>query len=145
MQSPSNPPPLNTELQDPPELRRNAAEPKGVLQKNLKVLVYLGAALLVILAAVFSTAGKKTANGKTAASKDAPPQPMVQDNTDNNVQDLKNQLAAERLKEQQQGIYASSNPTDPALANATSAQQAAAATYGPNGQPILCVPGQPCL
>ena len=27
---------------------------------------------------------------------------MVQDNTDNNVQDLKNQLAAERLKEQQQ-------------------------------------------
>ena len=102
MQSPSNPLPQNSDLQDPPELRRNAAEPKGVLQKNLKVLVYLGAALLVILAAVFSTAGKKTANGKTAASKDAPPQPMVQDNTDNNVQDLKNQLAAERLKEQQQ-------------------------------------------
>ena len=144
MQSPSNPPPLNTELQDLPELRRNAAEPKGVLQKNLKVLVYLGAALLVILAAVFSTTGKKTANGKTAATKDAPPQPMVQDNTDNNVQDLKNQLAAERLKEQQQGIYASSNPTDPALANATSAQQAAAATYGPNGQPVPCVTGQPC-
>jgi len=115
MQSPSNPPPLNTELQDLPELRRNAAEPKGVLQKNLKVLVYLGAALLVILAAVFSTTGKKTANGKTAATKDAPPQPMVQDNTDNNVQDLKNQLAAERLKEQQQGIYASSNPLTPRL------------------------------
>jgi type IV secretory pathway VirB10-like protein len=144
MQSPSNPPPLNSELQDLPELRRNAAEPKGVLQKNLKVLVYLGAALLVILAAVFSTAGKKTPNGKTAATKNAPPQPMVQDNTDNNVQDLKNQLAAERLKEQQQAANASSNPTDPALANATPAQQAAAATYGPNGQPVPCVPGQPC-
>jgi type IV secretion system protein TrbI len=144
MQSPSNPPPLNSDLQELPELRRNAAEPKGVLQKNLKVLVYLGAALLVILAAVFSTVGKKTANGKAAATKDAPPQPMVQDNTDNNVQDLKNQLAAERLKEQQQA--ANTLPaSDPTLANATPAQQAAAATYGLNGQPIPCVPGQPCL
>src|SRR5580698_1647270 len=115
MQSPSNPLPQNSDLQDPPELRRNAAEPKGVLQKNFKVLVYLGAALLVILAAVFSTAGKKTPNGKSTASKDAPPQPMVQDNTDNNVQDLKNQLAAERLKEQQQTANASPYTPDPAL------------------------------
>jgi type IV secretion system protein VirB10 len=144
MQSPSNPPPLNSELQDPPELRRNALEPKGVLQKNLKVLVYLGAALLVILAAVFSTAGNKTANGKPAATKDAPPQPMVQDNTDNNVQDLKNQLAAERLKEQQQTANALPNTPDPALASATPAQQAVASAYGPNGQPIPCAPGQPC-
>ncbi|MGC1300626.1 MAG: TrbI/VirB10 family protein [Alloacidobacterium sp.] len=144
MQSPSNPQPLTNELQDPPELRRNAPEPEGVLQKNLKVLVYLGAALLVILAAVFSTAGKKTANGKTATSKDAPPQPMVQDNTDNNVQDLKSQLAAERLKEQQQAGYASSNPTDPTLTNATPAQQVVAAAYGPNGQSIPCIHGQQC-
>jgi type IV secretion system protein TrbI len=144
MQSPSNPQPLTNELQDPPELRRNAPEPKGVLQKNLKVLVYLGAALLVILAAVFSTAGMKTANNKSAATKDGPPQPMVQDNTDNNVQDLKIQLAADRLKEQQQAANASSNTPDPALANATPAQQATADAYGPNGQPIPCVPGQPC-
>jgi type IV secretion system protein TrbI len=144
MQSPSNPQPLTNELQDPPELRRNAPEPKGVLQKNLKVLVYLGAALLVILAAVFSTAGKKTANGKTAASKDAPPQPMVQDNTDNNVQDLKNQLVTERLKEQQQAANASSYIPDAALATVTPAQQAAAAAYCPNGQSIPCAPGQPC-
>ena len=144
MQSPSNPQPPSNELQDPPELRRNVPEPKGVLQKNLKVLVYLGAALLVILAAVFSTAGKKTANGKSAATKDAPPQPMVQDNTDNNVQDLKNQLAAERLKEQQQVANASSYTPDPSLATATPAQQAAAAAYGPNGQSIPCAPGQPC-
>jgi type IV secretory pathway VirB10-like protein len=144
MQSPSNPPPLNSDLQELPELHRNAPEPKGVLQKNLKVLVYLGAALLVILAAVFSATGKKTANGKTPATKDAPPQPMVQDNTDNNVQDLKNQLAAERLKEQQQAANALPNTPDTTLASATPAQQAAAASYGPNGQPTPCVPGQPC-
>jgi hypothetical protein len=119
MQSPSTTPPLNTELQDFPELRRNAREPKGVLQKNLKVLLYLAAALLVILAAVFSSVGRKGATGKAAPAKDAPPQPTVQDNTDNNVQDLKNQLAAERLKEQQQAANAST--VDPVLAMATPA------------------------
>jgi hypothetical protein len=82
-----------------PELRRNAVEPKGVLQKNLKLFLYLGAALLVIIAAIFSSSGKKTPSGQ--AAKGVPPQPNVQDNTDNNVQDLKNQVAAERLKEQQ--------------------------------------------
>jgi type IV secretion system protein VirB10 len=142
MENPSATPPINTELQDFPELRRNAREPKGVLQKNLKVLLYLGAALLVILAAAFSSSGKKGANGKAAPAKDAPPQPMVQDNTDNNVQDLKNQLATERLKEQQQAAYA--NNVDPALATATPAQKTAAATFGPNGQTMQCVPGQPC-
>jgi type IV secretory pathway VirB10-like protein len=144
MQSPSNTPPIPGELHDLPELRRNAAEPKGVLQKNLKILVYLGAALLVILAAVFSSGGKKTPNGQPVAGKGTPPQPIVQDNTDNNVQDLKNQLAAERLKEQQQAANTSSNTPDPALATATPAQQAAAVAYGPNGQPIPCVPGQAC-
>jgi len=142
MQSPSTTPPINTELQDFPELRRNATEPKGVLQKNLKILLYLAAALLVILAAVFSSVGRKGANGKAATAKDAPPQPMVQDNTDNNVQDLKNQLAAERLKEQQQAANASN--ADPALGMATPAQQAAAAAYSPTGQTMPCVPGQPC-
>jgi type IV secretory pathway VirB10-like protein len=144
MQGPSNTPPIPSELHDLPELRRDAAEPKGVLQKNLKILVYLGAALLVILAAVFSSGGKKTPNGQPVAGKGTPPQPIVQDNTDNNVQDLKNQLAAERLKEQQQAANASSNTPDPALATATAAQQAAAAAYAPNGQPIPCAPGQAC-
>ena len=74
-----------------PELRRSKLEPKGVLQRNLKTFVYLGAAALVILAAIFSSTGKKT-----TGTKGQPPQPLVQDNTDNNVQDLKNQLQAEQ-------------------------------------------------
>ena len=41
-----------------PELTEKAFEPKGVLQKNLKPMLYLGAAILVILAAVFSSTGK---------------------------------------------------------------------------------------
>jgi hypothetical protein len=46
-----------------------------VLQKNLKTFVYLGAALLVIVAALFSSTGKKTPTMQ-AAAKGQPPQPM---------------------------------------------------------------------
>ena len=102
-----------------PELRRSKTEPKGVLQRNLKTLVYLGAAALVILAAIFSSTGKKT-----LGSKGQPPQPLVQDNTDNNVQDLKNQLQAEQ-KQQPQSAYP--NPD-----------------YAPGGRYFGCVPGQVC-
>ena len=80
-----------------PELRRTQIEPRGVLQRNLKVLVYLGGAILVIVAAIFSSTGKKT-----QMTKGQPPQPMVQDNTDNNVQDLKNQLHADQQKGERQ-------------------------------------------
>ncbi len=128
-----------TQPQTEPELRHTSVQPKGVLQKNLKTFVYLGAALLVIVAAVFSSSGKKTP-GQQTAGKGQPPQPMIQDNTDNNVQDLKNQLQAERLKEQQQAAIAAAQG-DPALASATPAQQAAIGSLTPTGQ---CVPGQPC-
>ena len=74
-----------------PTLRRNLELPKGVLQKNLKIFVYLGAALLVIVAALFSSSGKK-ATVQQAGSKGQPPQPTLQDNTDSNVQELILQL-----------------------------------------------------
>jgi type IV secretion system protein VirB10 len=122
-----------------PELVRDVHEPKGVLRKNLKPLIYLGAALLVILAAVFSGTGKKTPS-QQAVARHEPPQPTVQDNTDNNVQDLKNQLAAEQQRQAQQTGAAG----DPALATASPAQQAAAARYSSTGQTVPCVPGQPC-
>jgi len=130
------------EPQAEPTLRRNLELPKGVLQKNLKTFVYLGAALLVIVAALFSSSGKKTP-GQQASVKGQPPQPTLQDNTDNNVQELKNQLQTERQKEQQ-ATMAADALRDPALASATPQQRSAAAAYGPNGVAIPCVPGQPC-
>ena len=115
--------------------------------------MYLGAALLVIVAAIFSSSGKKTP-AQQAAAKGQPPQPTLQDNTDNNVQDLKNQLQAQRQKDQQQAALAAATGGDPALASATPAQRAAAAAYGPTGVAGPCtpsqgipgqsVPGQPC-
>jgi type IV secretion system protein VirB10 len=131
----------NTTAQTEPTLRRNLELPKGVLQKNLKTLVYLGAALLVIVAALFSSGAKKTP-AQQASAKGQPPQPTLQDNTDNNVQELKNQLQAERQKEQQAASAAAIG--DPALASVTPAQQAAAAAYGPTGVAVPCVPGRPC-
>jgi type IV secretion system protein TrbI len=103
-----------------PELRRSQIEPRGVLQRNLKMLVYLGGAILVIVAAFFSSTGTKT-----QATKGQPPQPMVQDNTDNNVQDLKNQLQAEQQKGQPHATVP--NPD-----------------YAPGGRYFGCVPGQVC-
>jgi type IV secretion system protein VirB10 len=126
-----------------PELRHTTNEPKGVLQKNLKTFVYLGTALLVIVAAIFSSSGKKTP-AQQAAAKGQPPQPTLQDNTDNNVQDLKNQLQAQRQKEQQQAALVAATGGDPALASATPAQRAVAAAYGPTGVAAPCMAGQPC-
>ncbi len=125
-----------------PTLRRNLELPKGVLQKNLKTFVYLGAALLVIVAALFSSSGKKTP-AQQAGAKGQPPQPTLQDNTDSNVQELKNQIQAERQKERQ-ATMAAAAMGDPALASATPAQRTVAAAYGPNGVAAPCVPGQPC-
>src|SRR5580704_12174616 len=130
------------EPQVEPTLRGLLEQPKGVLKKNLKTFVYLGAALLVIVAALFSSTGKKTP-AQQAAAKGQPPQPTLQDNTDNNVQDLKNQVQAERQKEHQAAMAAAAGQ-DPALASATPAQQAAAA-FGPSGEASApCGPGRPC-
>ena len=133
----------NETIQTPPEdpqLTQRALEPKGVIRKNIKMFVYLGAIALLIVASLFS-ANKKPANGTPV--KGTPPQPFVQDNTANNVADLQNQLAAEKLKQQQDQQMAA------ALAAAqTPAQQQATAMYAANGQPITTPPqpyqqGQP--
>jgi type IV secretion system protein VirB10 len=59
------------------------------------------------------------------------------------VQELKNQLQAERQKEQQVTMAAAALG-DPALASATPQQRSAAAAYGPTGLAVPCIPGQPC-
>ncbi len=112
--------------QEDPQLTQRASEPKGVIRKNLKMFVYLGAIALLLLASFFSS--KKKTPG-SAPAKGTPPQPFVQDNTANNIADLQNQLAAEKLKQQQDAQMAA------ALAGSqTPAQQQAASLYAANGQ-----------
>jgi len=126
-----------TTLKDP-QLTDRTPQPKGVLQKNLKTMLYMGAVGLLILA-TFISSRKKTPTAAEAA-KNNPPQPYVQDNTANNVDALQRQLATDKLKKQQDGQLAA--------ATGTGAQQTVAAAYGPDGRPINAtgtdaVSGQP--
>jgi type IV secretory pathway VirB10-like protein len=123
-----------------PELRREERVPAGVVPKNLKPMLYLGAALLVIVAAVFSGTAKKPPAPQNGSGHEAP-QPVLQDNTANNVADLKSQVAA---AEEQTAQATAQQAAPTTSADMTAAQQAAAAAYGPTGKPVACVPGQPC-
>lgn len=126
-----------------PALHQAQGEPKGVIRKNLKMWIFLGACAVVVAAAVVSNYAKKTSAHSTP-SQHEPPQPTLQDNTDNNVQDLKNQLAAERQKEAQAAAAQTPQMNDSALLAGTPAQQAMAAGLSPTGQAAPCAPGQPC-
>jgi type IV secretory pathway VirB10-like protein len=125
-----------------PALHQAKTEPKGVIRKNIKVWIFLGACAVVVAAAVVSNYTKKT-SAHPASSQHEPPQPTLQDNTDNNVQDLKNQLAAERQKEAQ-AAAAQPQTNDSALLAGAPAQQTIAAGLSPTGQAAPCAPGQPC-
>ena len=134
-----------TESQAEPTLRAIQEQPQGVLQKNLKTFVYLGAVSLVIVAALVSSSGKKTP-AQQASAKGQPAQPNLQDSTDNNVQEWKKQMQAESQKEQR-STTATAAIGNPGLASATPAQRDAAAAYGPTGAAAgttPCISGQPC-
>ena len=123
-----------------PELRLEERVPAGVVPKNLKPMLYLGAALLVIVAAVFSGTAKKPPAQQNGSRHEAP-QPVLMDTTANNVADLKSQVAAAEAQATQDAAQQPAGPT----ATMTAAQQAAAAAYGPTGKPVACAPGQPCV
>lgn len=121
------------------ELRQGQPAPKGVLPKNLKPWLYLSAALLVIVAAVLSDTGKKSATQHGAASRQTGT-PQLEDNTETNQQELRSDAAAAEQTMPGQGADAANPPTQ----TMTPAQQATAGAYGPNGEPNPCVPGEPC-
>jgi type IV secretory pathway VirB10-like protein len=112
-----------------PQLTDHTTQPKGVLQKNLKMFLYLGAVVLLILATVISSRKKTPTDAEKA--KGAPPQPYIQDNTATNVDALQRQLGADKLKTEQDAQLAAATGSP---AGGTGAQQAAAAGYAPNGQ-----------
>jgi len=120
-----------------PVLTKKPFDPKGVMQRHAKPIVYGGFCLLVVIALLFSSRGKTSVNAKQQAKQNNP-QPLVQDMTENNVADLKSQLA------HQQQTLDQATVTDPSMANATAAQKAAVLGYSATGQTQPCIPGQPC-
>ncbi len=124
--TPSAVPPISE-----PQLRDRIRSPRGVVQKNAKVLLYMGAVVLLILATLVSSIRKKPT---TPAPREAAAAPLMQDNTANSVAAMHAQLASEKPVTEQGG-------------DGTAAQQAAAVAYGSNGLPVTassCLPGQPC-
>ncbi len=120
-----------------PQLQNRAPEPKGVLQKNLKLLVYVGAVLVLIVASVLSSRSNPAAKA-AAAAKGAPPQPSVQDTTDNNVQELHSQVQAERSRQKQDAALAAATGTganrmNPNPLTGVQAGQGAYGTYAAAG------------
>jgi type IV secretion system protein VirB10 len=127
-----------------PKLQQSAVEPKGVIRKNLKVWIFLGACAVVVSAGLISNWTKKE-SGHAATSQHVAPQPALQDNTDNNVQDLKNQLAAERQREvQATAAQAAQANIAPTMTSGIPMQPGVVSGLGPAAQVGLCTPGQPC-
>ncbi len=119
---------------DHPELENHASEPKGVIRRNLKMQVYLGIAVLFIIATAISSLRHKPA----AKQQGLPPTPMVQD-SNANIEEMKRSLEA------QQRQAAGPRLGNPAPEMATGSQPSVQ-PYGPGETPsgYPCVPGQPC-
>ena len=76
---------------DHPELENHAPEPKGVIRRNLKMQVYLGIAVLFIIATAISSLRHKP----VAKQQGQPPAPMVQD-SNANIEEMKRSLEAQQ-------------------------------------------------
>jgi type IV secretion system protein VirB10 len=130
--------------QNAPEagLANKAAEPKGVIGRNLKMQVYLGIAVLFIVATALSSLHHKTPANKVDPNK--PPTPMLQDASATNIEEMKRELA----KQQPDATHLPSS-TDLSLVGTTPdgrMGQLGSMPYGPTGLPSNspCGPGQPC-
>ena len=82
-----------------PQLTKKTFDPRGVMQKNGKALMFVGVAALLLLAMLFSAKGKPV---KAQSGKGGPPQPLVQDNTETNVADLRSHVEEARSSS---GLY----------------------------------------
>jgi type IV secretion system protein TrbI len=127
----ANTPILNREQgEHVPELGNRLTEPAGVLRKNLKMQVYLGIAILFIVATAVSSFRHKS------ATKQQGPAGIGQD-ANANIEEMRKNLelqqrhaAAVRLPNEQLSGTPQQSATEPDTASTT------------NG--VNCIPGQPC-
>ena len=140
-------PSTTEETQQQPEARleNKMTEPLGVFRRNLKMQLYLGVAVLFIIATAISSMHHEPVVNKQAQQE--PPQPMVQPPNDASIEEMKRNLQKEATRPQ-----TAADPSNPG--GASDAYEAGAAPgmpgqagsgpYGANGMPPNPegVPGQ---
>lgn len=114
-----------------PTLEDNIEKPQGVVRKNLRMTIYIGCAIVLLVVMLVTNATKKDKTPKD--KRNGPPAPIVEDNTANNVAALHAQFTRDGKQQQAQQAQQDTE----LAATGSSAQQAAAAGLGPNGQPLV--------
>ena len=95
---PTTPNGVPAEAPSDPQFTNRVPSPRGVIQKNLKILLYIAAVAVLVLATLVSSFRKKPALATDKTKNGNASNPAVQDNTANNVATLHAQLAAEDQK-----------------------------------------------
>jgi type IV secretion system protein VirB10 len=137
----SVPKPEHLEQSRGPDLQDRTPEPKGVIRRNLKMQVYLGIAVLFIVATALSSLRHKPAS--KAAQPGQPPDPVVQESTAS-IEEMRRNLEKQQHERAPASMnndtlaprvpYSSGNASDPSAPYSTGAMSG-----GYN-----CTPGQPC-
>jgi hypothetical protein len=117
-------------VESEPSLANIAAQPMGVIRRNLKMQVYLGIAVLFIIATAVSSVHHKTPANKL--DPNTPPSPMVQDESAANIEEMRREIA----KQQQETGRLATGAMPLAVPTQTSSMP-----YGPNGVPVNALPG----
>ena len=126
-------PPAKTRKVEPEaNFTNRAAEPHGVIRQNLKMQVYLGLALLFIVATAVSSLHHKAPTNKVDLN--TPPSPTVQDASATNIEEIKREIAKQQQETTQ--LAAGANPSLAGPAQSTLPGQTTPAQYGPNGMPL---------
>ena len=113
-----------------PELGSRVAEPAGVIRKNLKLQVYLGVAVLFIVATAVSSLRHKPVPKQQSQGS-----PMAQ-TSDTNIEEMRKNLEIEQRQAAAIRV--------PDRADVPTQSPAGAASSNPAVAPYGCVPGQNC-
>jgi hypothetical protein len=78
-------------VESEPNLSNGASQPMGVIRRNLKMQVYLGIAVLFVIATAVSSMHHKTPANKF--DPNTSPSPIVQDASAANIEEMRREIA----------------------------------------------------
>lgn len=132
--------PASIEAGCDPNLENKAPQPQGVMRRNLKMQIYLGVAVLFIIATAVSSLHHRPSSVKSSQPGE-PPAPLVQEAPDTNIEEVRKSIEKQQKEARQpQGPDAGAGipapPYGQEMANAAYSPQPSGA-YGYNSQSQL--------